>query len=60
MADIGEGYFSNIFNSLKRGFLALMLPVLILGGIYGVFAPIGIPIYRDRGRCSLRGLRDLR
>ncbi|MFT5584659.1 MAG: C4-dicarboxylate transporter DctM subunit [Cognaticolwellia sp.] len=42
MADIGEGYFSNIFQSLKRGFLALMLPVLILGGIYGVFAPIGI------------------
>ena len=42
MADIGEGYFSNIFKSLKRGFLALMLPVLILGGIYGVFAPIGI------------------
>ncbi len=42
MADIGKGYWSNIFQSLKKGILALMLPVLILGGIYGVFAPIGI------------------
>lgn len=36
------GWLKNMGRSLKRGILALMLPVLILGGIYGVFAPIGI------------------
>ena len=34
------GYFLNIWNSLKRGFLALLLPVIILGGIYGILGPI--------------------
>ena len=36
------GYFRNLGRALKKGVLALMLPVIILGGIYGVFAPIGI------------------
>jgi C4-dicarboxylate transporter DctM subunit len=36
------GYWRNLGKALKRGVLALMLPVLILGGIYGLLGPIGI------------------
>ena len=35
--DAGSGsYFANLLVAGRKGFLALMLPVLILGGIYGV------------------------
>lgn len=36
------GYVKNLGRALKKGLLALMLPVIILGGIYGIFAPFGI------------------
>jgi C4-dicarboxylate transporter DctM subunit len=38
-------YFGNLATAGRRGFLALMLPVLILGGIYGLLdlSFIGIP-----------------
>ncbi|MDG1481824.1 MAG: TRAP transporter large permease subunit [Myxococcota bacterium] len=38
-------YFGNLLSAGRRGFLALMLPVLILGGIYGLLdlSFIGIP-----------------
>ncbi len=32
----GVGYFKNLLIASRRGFLALMLPVIILGGIYGI------------------------
>ena len=34
------GYFKNLFSELRKSALALMLPVLILGGIYGVLGPL--------------------
>jgi C4-dicarboxylate transporter DctM subunit len=36
------GYWANLGRAMKKGFLALMLPVIILGGIYGVFGVFGI------------------
>ena len=35
-----RGYGPNLATQLKRSFLSLMLPVLILGGIYGILGPI--------------------
>jgi len=40
--EIEGTYFGNLWKALRKGFLALMLPVLILGGIYGIFSPFGI------------------
>ena len=34
------GYWKNLFRAMRRGVLALLLPVGILGGIYGVLGPI--------------------
>jgi C4-dicarboxylate transporter DctM subunit len=34
------GYFSNLFREGRRSVFALMLPVMILGGIYGVLGPL--------------------
>ena len=34
------GYFRNVGRAMMRGVLALLLPVGILGGIYGVLGPI--------------------
>jgi C4-dicarboxylate transporter DctM subunit len=34
------GYGPNLATQLKRSFLSLLLPVLILGGIYGILGPI--------------------
>jgi C4-dicarboxylate transporter DctM subunit len=33
-------YWSNVFKQLRRSVLSLMLPVMILGGIYGVLGPL--------------------
>jgi C4-dicarboxylate transporter, DctM subunit len=33
-------YFENLFGEMKRSILALMLPILVLGGIYGVLGPL--------------------
>ena len=35
-----EGYFQNLFGELRKSVLALLLPVIILGGIYGVLGPL--------------------
>lgn len=35
-----DGYWSNLGRELKRSAASLMLPVLVLGGIYGVLGPI--------------------
>jgi C4-dicarboxylate transporter, DctM subunit len=35
-----DGYFRNLGRELLRSIPALMLPVLILGGIYGVLGPV--------------------
>jgi len=33
-------YWTNVFKQLKRSLLSLLLPVMILGGIYGVLGPL--------------------
>ena len=33
-------YWSNVFTQLKRSILSLGLPVMILGGIYGILGPL--------------------
>ena len=40
-----DGYWTNLGRATRRGALSLVLPVLILGGIYGFLTlePIGIP-----------------
>jgi len=38
--ELEGGYGSNLLTQLKRSFLSLLLPVLILGGIYGILGPI--------------------
>ena len=35
-----DGYWPNLIKEIKRGFLSIMLPVLILGGIYGILGPL--------------------
>ncbi len=37
---IEGGYWPNLGRQLKRSFASLMLPVLVLGGIYGVLGPL--------------------
>lgn len=41
----GENYVGNLGRASVRGILSLLLPVLVLGGIYGVLTlePLGIP-----------------
>jgi C4-dicarboxylate transporter DctM subunit len=34
------GYWVNLFRQLRRGVLAMVLPILILGGIYGWLGPL--------------------
>jgi len=34
------GYFANLLREVKRSWASLLLPVLILGGIYGVLGPL--------------------
>jgi len=38
--DMPEGYVKGLAQAVRKGALALVLPVLILGGIYGVLGPI--------------------
>ncbi|MBM76642.1 MAG: hypothetical protein CMK59_14645 [Proteobacteria bacterium] len=38
--DFEGSYGSNLLKELKQSFLALMLPVLVLGGIYGILGPL--------------------
>ena len=38
--ELKGGYWSNLGRELKRSAPSLMLPVLVLGGIYGVLGPI--------------------
>lgn len=38
--ELEGGYWSNLGRELKRSAPSLMLPVLVLGGIYGVLGPI--------------------
>ena len=38
--ELSSGYFKNLGTELWRSIPALMLPVLILGGIYGILGPI--------------------
>ena len=33
-------YWENLFGEIKKSILALMLPILVLGGIYGVLGPL--------------------
>jgi C4-dicarboxylate transporter, DctM subunit len=33
-------YWSNLFHELRKSFLSILLPVLVLGGIYGVLGPL--------------------
>lgn len=33
-------YWSNLFQELRKSFLSILLPVLVLGGIYGVLGPL--------------------
>lgn len=41
VADIPPGgYFANLLHHLRRGALALMLPVLVLGGLWGLLGPV--------------------
>ena len=35
-----EGYFPHLITQLRKSFLSIMLPVLILGGIYGILGPL--------------------
>ena len=36
----GKSYFPNLFDQIRRSALSLLLPVLILGGIYGILGPL--------------------
>jgi len=38
--EIDGSYFGNLVTEIRRSWLSLMLPVLILGGIYGILGPI--------------------
>jgi C4-dicarboxylate transporter DctM subunit len=38
--DYEGSYGANLFSEMKRSILSLMLPVLILGGIYGILGPL--------------------
>ena len=38
--EFSQGYTVNLLSELKRSLPSLMLPVLILGGIYGVLGPL--------------------
>ena len=38
--EIEGGYWENLFREIKNSFLSIMLPVLILGGIYGILGPL--------------------
>ena len=38
--EFDEGYYPNLFTQIKRSALSILLPVLILGGIYGVLGPL--------------------
>ena len=35
-----EGYFPHLLTQIRKSFLSILLPVLILGGIYGVLGPL--------------------
>jgi C4-dicarboxylate transporter DctM subunit len=34
------GYFNNLFKEISNSFFAILLPVIILGGIYGILGPL--------------------
>jgi C4-dicarboxylate transporter DctM subunit len=38
--DFSGSYFQNLIKEVKRSWLSLMLPVIILGGIYGILGPL--------------------
>ena len=38
--EIEGSYWGNVFKELKHSWLSMLLPVLILGGIYGVLGPL--------------------
>lgn len=40
LPELSEGYWANVVQALKKGILALFLPILVLGGIYGVLGPL--------------------
>ena len=42
-----ETYWGSLLTSFLRGIPSLMLPVIVLGGIYGGFSWIGLPIAFD-------------
>ncbi len=38
--EIEGTYWGNLFGEIRKSFLSIMLPVLILGGIYGILGPL--------------------
>ena len=38
--DIQGNYWGNLFGEIRRSFLSILLPVIILGGIYGILGPL--------------------
>jgi C4-dicarboxylate transporter, DctM subunit len=38
--DFEGGYWENLFKEVKRSWLSMLLPVLVLGGIYGILGPL--------------------
>ena len=38
--EIEGSYWGNLFSEIRRSFLSIMLPVIILGGIYGILGPL--------------------
>jgi len=40
LPELPGGYWKNLFVQTRRGALALVLPLLILGGIYGLLGPL--------------------
>ena len=38
--EIEGSYWGNLFAEIRKSFLSIMLPVIILGGIYGILGPL--------------------
>jgi len=52
----GVEYFKNLGRASKRSALAMMMPVIVLGGIYGGFFHTHGSWLHSRGLCRCRGL----
>lgn len=38
--ELEGGYFQNLLSEIKKSWLSLLLPIIILGGIYGILGPL--------------------